>query len=306
MPLLGLQSSSQKIPSYGAVKEYEILIGVCAHPYDARTPYFEVDRYFDLMKDVGVKWIRVGMTDPRWYLEFEPFVEQTHARGIKVLATLGGWVVGENPNFTLADWEDAIHAVMEIFADRVDAWKVWNEPNVPSFYLGYMDGSPEHYVDMLKSAYEIIKTYRPDVPVIFAGVAPIENCTHFTSKCWELGAADYCDAFSFHLYAIYQDSWLAQTVLITDPKSLWITETGANSLQYGLEGQATQLGVLRTYFKENMEAYRIQKVFWYCWMDYAKPGDATNVFGHPTSREDLFGLVTVDLKAKPAYRRYQS
>jgi hypothetical protein len=286
--------------------ENEIFVGVNVHPCDARTPDFEEDKYFDLIKEAGVKWIRVDITAPRWHREFEPFVEAAHARGIKVLAMLGPFIVEQNPNFTLADWESAVHDVIEIFGQQVDAWEVWNEPNLASFYLGYIDGSPEHYTNILKSTYRIVKAYRANVPVLFGGVAQTENCTGFITECWELGAANHCDVFNFHLYSIAQSQWLAEAAVITNPKPIWITETGANSLQNGTETQASRLEVLRTHFQENMAKYRIQKVFWYCWMDYAKMDDETNVFGQPTTTEDFYGLVTVDFKAKSVLSKSQN
>ena len=61
-------------------------------------------------------------------------------------------------DFTLQDWQGNVSAIVASNeAKLVSAWEIWNEPNNPSFNFGYMDGSAEHYFDMLKVAYTTIK-----------------------------------------------------------------------------------------------------------------------------------------------------
>jgi hypothetical protein len=293
------------------ITEGRILCGLNMHPWDVDTPCFAKDKYFDLAKDSGAKWIRLAVTDPRdntwsgpW---FKLFVEEAHARQIKVLGILDRYIVGENSSFSPADWQRALNTVMEVYRDTVDAWEVWNEPNLPLFYLGYMDGTPEHYVDLLKTSYQTIKACNPEALVVFGGLSPCgTNCTEFVSRSWELGAGSYCDEFAIHVYDEDAGQLLSKIVSITDPKPIWITETGASSLNYGLNGQSQKLKLLNSYFISVKEEYRIQSVFWYCWMDYARPNDQTNVFGRPISSADFCGLLTVDLTQKPSCESYKT
>lgn len=305
------QAGYKSIPSYGMITEGRILWGLNMHPWDVNAPYFAKDKYFDLAKDSGAKWIRLAVTDPLdnawsgpW---FKLFVEEAHARQIKVLGILDRYIVGENSSFSLADWQNGLNVVMGVYGDTVDAWEVWNEPNLPEYYFGYTDGTPEHYVDLLKTSYQTIKACNPEALVVFGGLSPCgTNCTEFASECWELGAASYCDVFAIHVYEPYADQLLSPIASITAPKPIWITETGVSSLDFGLDGQSQELILLNSYFNNVKEEYRIQNVFWYCWMDYAGPNDQTNVFGSPVSSPDFCGLVTMNLTQKQSYETYQA
>jgi hypothetical protein len=298
------------ISSYGTIDEGRVLDGVNMHPWDVDTPYFAGRAYFDLAQVIGVKWIRLAVTDPRdvtwsgpW---FRLFVEEAHARGIKVLGIIDRYIVGENSSFELSDWQSSLDLVIKTYGNSVDAWEIWNEPNIPLFYLGYMDGTPEHYFNMLKMSYLTIKASNPEALVVFGGPSlGGTNCTEFVSRCWELGADKYCDIFALHIYEENEGPVPGRLASITDPKPIWITETGVSSLEYGLDGQSQQLKLLSAYFDNIQKGYRIQNAFWYCWMDYAKQNDTMNVFGGPVTRADFCGLLTVDLLPKSAWESYR-
>lgn len=287
----------------------KIFAGVNAHIWDLELPQLDSKGYFDMMSRMGVKWVRLDAVDPfnEWDVaRFGPFLSALHSINAEVLVILSNNVVGNNASFTVSDWNNSVRAFVELFGAQVDAWEIWNEPNYPQFFLGYMDGSPEHYVEMLKSAYSIIKLHYPDIPVIFGGLAPTNNALAFTQRAFDLGAGTYCDAYAYHVYSLSSeaDTDLKAAISTMYPKPVWITETGADSLQLGPEGQAEQLRMLGEYLQRNREIYRIQLVFWYCWVDYAKVGADRNVFGNHASNEDFFGLVTVNLTPKPAYYEY--
>jgi hypothetical protein len=301
--------SAKPFSNTGAIKD-NILVGVSVHPWDAITPYFNIDEYFNLLNEIGVQWIRIDIGNPnnQWDInQTQLFLKQANTRGIHVLGILDGVTFDDNPNFSLDNWNNSVRIVLQLFGNTVDAWEVWNEPNSPSTALGYMDGTPQHYVDMLQSAYVTIKSMFPEVPVIFGGIAPTENGYDFVNRSWSLGAGAYCDAVAYHFFSQYLSTstiQLPEIASLVNPKPIWITEVGADSLQFNLTGQAQQLIALRDYIYSMAVTCRIQRSFWYCWMDYAVPGNATNVLGNPSSSEDFFGLITVDLERKPAYSMY--
>jgi hypothetical protein len=281
-----------------------VLNGVSLHPWDMDTPYFNDNAYFELLNASGVGWIRVDMVNPsnEWDSNRIQFlIDQTEMRGTRVLGILSNLIIANNPRFTLADWKSAVSGVVELFGNEVDAWEIWNEPNHPPFHLGQMDGTPEQYFILLKSAYEIIKSETPHVPVLFGGIAPTENAQSFFTGCWNLGADNYCDAVAYHIYNPPNTVQLTTIASLASPKPLWITEIGADSLTYDLIGQSQELLTLRNLVDDYASTCRIHRAFWYCWMDYAKPTASLNVWGDPVSKEDFFGLVTVDLQPKPAY-----
>jgi hypothetical protein len=301
--------SAKPFSNTGAIKD-NILVGVCVHPWDAITPNFNDDEYFNLLSETGVQWMRIDIGSPnnQWNInQTQLFVEQASIRGIHLLGILDGVTFDDNPNFSLDNWNASVRMALQLFGNEVNAWEVWNEPNSPSTALGYMDGTPQHYVKMLQSAYTTIKSMFPEASVILGGIAPTENGYDFVNSCWSLGAGAYCDAVAYHCYSQYlstSTTQLPEIASLVNPKPIWITEVGADSLQFNLTGQAQQLITLRDYIYSMAETCRIQRSFWYCWMDDAVPGNATNVLGNPSSSEDFFGLITVDLEQKPAYSMY--
>ena len=183
-------------------------------------------------------------------------------------------------------------------AKLVSVWEIWNEPNNPSFYVGYMDGSPEHYFEMLKVAYNSIKS-TSNSSVVSAGLSPNDTFNGgwqtWLNKLQDLGSKNYSDIQGIHLY--YD---LASTNLekLNSTKSygmpVWITEIGrpSSSESYTQEEQAT-------YLSNNLDLLgsNADKVFWYELKD--------NV-GFEPPKENFFGLITTEFIKKPSYEEFRS
>ena len=108
-----------------------------------------------------------------------------------------------------------------------------------------MDGSIQHYYDMLKIAYEEIKNYDQSITVVgisastlYGGAAP-EPGGGLMKDLYEMGAAHYLDAVSFHIYQhwltgfteVYGYEFTAAQALekaqdLFLGKPIWITEVG--------------------------------------------------------------------------------
>ena len=140
---------------------YSSKIGVCIHlsDFDSKTEA--------AMVDLGVRWVRID-----WIIgEMGPFIERMSNDGIEVLAIIDHNAMNQQ-NYTLQDWQGNVSTIVALDeAKLVGAWEIWNEPNNPLFQIGYMDGTPEHYFDVLKVAYTTIKL-TSDTPVVSAGLAP--------------------------------------------------------------------------------------------------------------------------------------
>jgi hypothetical protein len=90
------------------------------------------------LADLGVRWVRIDWEIGR----MAPFMQEMDNNGISALAIIDH-VTMNWQNFTLADWQGNVSAIVASSeAKGVDAWEIWNEPNAPQFFLGYMDGSP--------------------------------------------------------------------------------------------------------------------------------------------------------------------
>src|SRR3954468_10886027 len=111
----------------------------------------------DVVSDLGARWARLELVDDSYGGTLAPAVaarlsatlDDYHARGIRVLVLVDYATMGGYPGFghgtacgDWLGWRDTwlarIGAVAQQFADRVDAWEVWNEPDQPM--LGCHDG----------------------------------------------------------------------------------------------------------------------------------------------------------------------
>ena len=248
------------------------------------------DHTISIFIDSGARWVR---TD--WDTEYNmrSFVKLMKDNGVKVLGILDYFSVGFR-DFTLSDWAETVEEAAGCL--DVDAWEVWNEPNIEQTYLGYMDGSPEHYVEMLKVAHDIIKR-NSNASVVFAGLSPYGEWGDWLSRCYDLGASNYSDVQGQHLYEDAQSNIevLRETHRITG-KKIWVTEIGRPSFfPYGEQKQAI-------YLEENFDKLSkydwIEKIFWYCFLDYADSAG--------NDPEKHYGLVRSDYSFKPSWHSFKS
>ena len=121
-----------------------------------------------------------------------PFMERMSNDGIEVLAIIDHNTLNQQ-NFTLHDWQGNVSAIVASDeAELVGAWEIWNEPNNPSFYFGYMDGTPQHYFDLLKVACTTIKA-TSNATVVSAGLAPNDDWQIWLKDLQALGSKNYSD-----------------------------------------------------------------------------------------------------------------
>jgi hypothetical protein len=224
------------------------------------------------------------------------FMQEMDKNGIGVLAIIDHVTMKGDRNFTLDDWQGNVSAIMASHeAKSVDAWEIWNEPNAEQFFFGYMDGSPEQYLDMLKTAYPIIKS-SSNASVVSAGLSPNETRSPDEKEVWlqwhnsldDLGAESFFDIQGMHLYSDHPtNSEMIDSV--SSDKPVWVTEIGnpSNAESYTEVNQAN-------YLADNIPplSSRVDKVFWYELIDCQ---------GIDPPKENYFGLTDTSYNRKPAY-----
>jgi hypothetical protein len=105
------------------------------------------------------------------------------------------------------DWDEWGHYRFldaELYADRIDAYEIGNEPNLIEEWGTPPD--PAAYAELLKVAYREIKAADPDALVVSAGLAPVQRGAEpnyvsdldFLREMYEAGAADYFDVLAIH------------------------------------------------------------------------------------------------------------
>ena len=131
--------------------------------------YAQLPEWQTLLKESGAKWVHMGIYigplpggDEDIIRAYRDYIKVIHGLGIKVIGTLGRELIeyaGEA--FTVDDWRNLIRTAIYALGDLLDIVEIWNEPDGSEFYYGYMDGSPDHYFNLLQAAYEEIKALAP-------------------------------------------------------------------------------------------------------------------------------------------------
>ena len=148
------------------------------------------DRDLGLMKEYGFSWVRQtfawedieghGKGKFEW-TNADRVVQQVNDHGLKLLARLSTdpengmtkrWPGG--PPGNAKHFADFAGAVAKRYCGRIQAYQVWNEPNLTREWGG-RPPNPAEYASFLRTAYAAIKAACPSAVVISAGMAPTER-----------------------------------------------------------------------------------------------------------------------------------
>jgi hypothetical protein len=291
------------------------------------------DRTAAAVKDVGSRWVRLNVewnateTSPdtydSWMLShYDRGIALARAAGQKVLMLVSqspAWASGssnkQSPPQNPADYADFVRFLAARWAGKVDAWEVWNEPNIDRFWPTGPD--PAKYTALLKAAYPAIKSADPNAKVVFAG--PSTNDYNFIEGAYAAGAKGYFDVMATHPYScnspesvsqsngrISQFSYLGyreirKSMLARgDDKPIWFTEFGwSTSTQQCGVSEATQADYLTKAFKLAAQDPYVQVAFWYNFRNNYWSHDADDI-------ESRYGLLRTDYSHKPSYDAFKA
>jgi hypothetical protein len=297
----------------------------------------ELAQELDGMKALGGRWVRVdvdwsviertqGVYD--WSVP-DRVIDAARARGMNVLGMLAytpTWarVLGGTDKSRPADptnFHRFAGAAAAHYAGRVQAFEIWNEPNMTMFFQPAPD--PAAYAELLVGAYDAIKAVTPDATVVTGGLSPAPDSANgstispntFLNGVYDAGGGGHFDAvghhpsnypysplrpesvFNYNAFAGVTPV-LHQTMVnhADGAKRIWATEMGA-PVPYTVSGVRTTPEYLATYLTEATNQWRqwawTGPMFWYSYRDAGTD---------PNNIEDLFGLVTRSFVPKePAF-----
>lgn len=178
-----------------------------------------------LANEMGFGWVKQtfawrdieGLTKGEydWYRP-DRIVEQTSEANLNLLVRIDHqptWsvealvdkpITQNQPPANYQDFGDFCFALADRFKGRIQAYQVWNEPNL-SREWGEQSPSPAEYTELLRACYIGIKTADPDAIVVSAGLAPTGDQpprampdTDFLQGMYDAGAAEYFDALGLN------------------------------------------------------------------------------------------------------------
>lgn len=298
------------------------LIGINgnAFPWEAHWSEFQ-----NLLSESNAGWARIELrwdhVNPvpgtwRWDL-LDQQVNSYASRDIQILGLLDysvGWASGQGgsqsvfgPPSDMDAWEAYVRATVERYHDRVDAWEIWNEPDVAFFWNGQDGGDRAVYTELLRRANRAIKSVDPDATVMNGGVTGTERGANFLQRVLDLGDGAYLDAIAVHGYVpddglettIYPEViWpLIGKVRERAGKPLWITEFGWSS---GCgEGGASACS-------EQVQANRIARHLPMLFSIGGVERVLLFLFKDPGNQPDSFGLTHADGRLKPAFTAFST
>lgn len=161
-----------------------------------------------------------------------------------------------SPPRDMAAWSRFVNAAAQRYAGRINAWEVWNEPNLPLF-MGFIGNKPQRYVEILKAAYPAIKSAAPGATVVAAGLSPLngqDSPPGFLQQLYDAGIGGYFDAAAAHPYVFpgglsvdSQNGWSdvgrMRDIMVAHGdggKKIWLTEVGAPTSEGDGQGVSQQ------------------------------------------------------------------
>jgi LysM repeat protein len=173
-----------------------------------------------LAKDAGLGWVKQvfawrniegsgkGIFD---WTAADQVVQASNDRGLKIIARVDfqpAWARGDGANNgppdNYADYGDLLYAMASRYSGRIQAYEVWNEPNLAREW-GDQPPNAAEYVALLRVAYRRIKEADPNAVVISAGLAPTGTGlphaipdVQYLREMYQAGGKSYFDVLGVH------------------------------------------------------------------------------------------------------------
>jgi len=164
------------------------------------------------------------------------------------------------------DWEEFVRRSVKRYGSQgknwVNYWEIWNEEDHPNFWLG----SAEEYYQMLKKAYQVIKSEDPQAKVIIGGISDLE-ATLFVKNLFNNhpDIKNYFDIYAYHSYQNAIDEFNIQSAFLSSHsinKEIWINELNNKLWNNQNEGVIGIENLCNTLLNIGAD-----KVFWFYFID---------------------------------------
>jgi len=226
--------------------------------------------------DAVVTWPDLEPEKGQWQFErLDYYVSLAQQHGTRILLPLGmtpAWA-SARPKVTseprnVEDWRTYVRMVVSRYKGRIQAYEIWNEPNLPDFWTGTTD----QILTLTKEASQIIHSLDPQAIV----VSPSPT-THYgiswLAEFLKKGGGQFVDVIGYHFYVtpgspedLVPLIQSVQQVLSENGlsnKPLWNTETGWLS-PARIDSEELAAGFLARAYILSWAA-GVQRFYWYAW-----------------------------------------
>jgi hypothetical protein len=259
------------------------------------------------LRTLGARWARVEYKASQGTAFYDGKIADLRSGGIKILLIVDYSSVSGKPDGStgtdaqwsayLTSFNNAVRGLAAHYGNGVDAWQIWNEPDLPPHpgYDPYVP--PRHFGAMLRDSVSGIRAFSSR-PVVTAGLA--SGDANYLVQARDAAGGLTVDAVGVHPYGQRApDDWPNPSWgfgnmsnlfdrYLAFGKPLWVSEIGVNTQDSSF--QATYLDNVYRLARERY-AGRVQVVFWFCWSDGMVPP---------------FGLLDANLRPKPSYDQYKA
>lgn len=166
------------------------------------------------------------------WTEPDRIVDSVRANGLRLIARVDNqprWASssitfpGSGPPDNLQDWTDYLTALASRYRGRIDAYEIWNEPNLAREWGG-RPPDPLAYTRLLKASYAAIKAADPGALVVTAGMSPTTTSSNeamrdldFYRGMYAAGAKGAYDILGVHATGFRADPCADPGVVAADP-----------------------------------------------------------------------------------------
>jgi len=175
------------------------------------------------------------------------------------------------PN-NIEDWRVFVRTVATRYKGQIDAYEIWNEPNLPQF----CSASVDQVVNLTREASRIIHQVDPHAVVVSPSATETKGVA-WLAEFLRKGGGQYVDVIGYHLYVNPQPpeamlpliEQIRQTMVDQGQgaKPIWNTEVNWFSPKPFPSQELAAAYVARSYILN--WAAGIQRVYWYAWDNQA-------------------------------------
>jgi len=235
--------------------------------------------------DASVTWADLQPAKGQWRFEkLDGYVTLAEQHGTGLLLTLGGsptWASAKpqlkssySSGFTaepanIEDWREYVRTVVSRYKGRIQAYEIWNEPNLADFWSGSID----QMLTLTREASQIIHNVDPKALVVSPSATAAYGIP-WLAEFLKKGGGQYLDVVGFHFYVDPQlppEEMLAiiqrvRQVLADNglaEKPVWNTETGWLPPAKFDSDELAAAFLARAYIVN--WAAGVQRFYWYAW-----------------------------------------